>query len=255
MITLQRLNHDTSWKITINGCRLLLDPWLVGTEIDGVSWFNEQWHRIPPVDVKGIGEVDYIVISQPFSDHCHEETIQALPLDLPIATVATARKRLEKTFGQSRQYLDIPTAKDGFLEIAGLRLAQFNTPSLLDQVHNALLILSPTGENIFYAPHGFVPNARQISFLQPFPIHVLITTVSEYHLPFFLGGTVNLGMRAMQKLAKILQPKYIISTHDEQKHAKGLVPRIARTFYPSAAAVQEKQENFVAVEGYGVVEL
>lgn len=255
MITLQRLNHDTSWKITINNSRLLLDPWLIGTEIDGFSWFNEQWHRVPPLGVEEIGEVDYIVVSQPFSDHCHEETIQVLSPDLPIAAVAAARKRLEKTFGQSRQFLDIPAAKDGFLEVAGLRLAQFNTPSLLDQVHNALLILGPDGENIFYAPHGFVPNAQQISFLQQFPIHILITTTSEYHLPFFLGGTVNLGMRSMQKLAQILQPKHVINTHDEQKHAKGLVPRIARTFYPSAAMVKEKLGNYVAVEDYRVVEL
>jgi hypothetical protein len=34
-----------------------------------------------------------------------------------------------------------------------------------------------------------------------------------------------------------------------------LVPKIARTFYPSAAAVLEKQPNYVTVEDYNVIEL
>ena len=255
MISLQRLNQDTSWKITIANQTLLLDPWLTGTEIDGFSWFNEQWHASPPVAIEALGTIDHIVISQPFSDHCHEETLALLSPEIPIAAVPAARKRLEKTFGQSRIFQTIPDYKNGFWNLGELRFAQFRTASLLDQVHNALLILSPNGENIFYAPHGFVPNAKQIAVLKQYPIQVLITTVSEYHLPFFLGGTVNLGLGVLQKLAQILNPRHIISTHDEQKYAKGLVPKIARTFYPSAAAVLEKQPNYVTVEDYGVVEL
>jgi len=255
MITLQRLNQDTTWKITIADQTLLLDPWLTGTEIDGFSWFNEQWHATPPVSIEDLGKIDHIVISQPFSDHCHEETLQLLAPEIPIAAVAAARKRLEKTFRQSRSFNTIPEYKNGFLDLGGLRFTQFRTASIIDQVHNALLILGPNGENIFYAPHGFVPNAQQAAALKQYPIHVLIHTVSEYHLPFFLGGTVNLGLNVLQKLAQILNPRHIVSTHDEQKHAKGLVPKIARTFYPSAVMVLEKQPNFIAVEDYAVIEL
>lgn len=255
MITLQRLNQDTTWKIALADQTLLLDPWLTGTEIDGFAWFNEQWHATPPVPIEDLGNIDHIVVSQPFSDHCHEETLQLLAPEIPIAAVAAARKRLAKTFGRSRNFNTIPEYKNGFLDQGGLHFTQFRTASLLDQVHNALLILSPSGENIFYAPHGFVPNARQRAILQQHSIHVLIHTVSEYHLPFLLGGTVNLGLSTLQKLAQILKPQYIISTHDEQKYAKGLVPKIARTFYPSAAMVLEKQPNFIAVEDYAVIEL
>lgn len=255
MIRLQRLNHDTTWKITLHNQTLLLDPWLTGTEIDGFSWFNEQWHATPPVSVEDLGNIDHIIVSQPFSDHCHEETLQLLSPEIPIAAVSAARKRLEKTFSHNRTFNTIPDYAAGFWELGELRFAQFRTASVLDQVHNALLILSPNGENIFYAPHGFVPNAKQVAVLKQYPIHVLITTISEYHLPFFLGGTVNLGLGVLQKLAQILKPKHIISTHDEQKHAKGLVPKIARTFYPTATMVLEKQANFVAVEDYEIVEL
>lgn len=255
MISLQRLNQDTSWKIKLNGVQILLDPWLTGSEIDGFSWFNEQWHATAPLAIEELGAIDHIVVSQPFSDHCHEETITLLSPVIPIAAVPAARNRLEKSFGQSRVFQTIPEYKNGFLSLGELRFAQFRTASILDQVHNALLVLSPNGDNIFYAPHGFVPNAKQIAVLKQYPIHVLITTVSEYHLPFFLGGTVNLGMGVLQKLAQILNPRHIISTHDEQKHAKGLVPKIARTFYPSAATILEKQPNYVTVEDYSVIEL
>jgi L-ascorbate metabolism protein UlaG (beta-lactamase superfamily) len=255
MMTVQRLNQDSSWKITINGQRFLLDPWLIGSEIDGFSWFNEQWHRTPPVGLADIGEVDFVVVSQPFSDHCHEQTLQLLSPELPLLLVPAAQKRLAKTFGDTRSFFLIPEWKRGFLDFSGLQLSLFKTSGLLDQVHNGLLILSPDGNNIFYAPHGFVPNAAQVTFLQKHPIHLLIATVSAYHLPFFLGGTVNLGLRSLEKLAQVLRPKHILSTHDEQKHAKGLVPKIARTFYPDAAMVSAQQPNFIALNDYQSLEL
>jgi L-ascorbate metabolism protein UlaG (beta-lactamase superfamily) len=253
MITLQRLNQDTTWKIELNGYQLLQDPWLVESEIDGFSWFNEQWHRTEPVPIEALQDIDCIVVSQPFSDHCHEKTIARLPAHWPIAAVAPARKRLEKTFQKTRDIRTIPTYDAGFLPLGALQLTQFRTASLLDQVHNALLIVSPTQENIFYAPHGFVANAQQLAWLKDYPIEVLITTASLYKLPFYLGGTVNLGLSAMRKLADQLQPRHVISTHDEQKIAKGLVPRIAQTFYPDAFAVKKIQSNFIPIDDYRIV--
>lgn len=253
MITLQRLNQDTTWKININGYQLLLDPWLVESEIDGFSWFNEQWHRTAPVPIEALPDVDGIVVSQPFSDHCHEKTIARLPAHWPIAAVAQARKRLEKTFQNTRNISTIPEYNAGFLALGALQLTQFRTNSFLDQVHNALLIVNPSQENIFYAPHGFVLNSQQLAWLKNYPIEVLITTVSLYKLPFYLGGTVNLGLSTMLKLADQLQPSHVINTHDEQKIAKGLVPRIAQTIYPDAFAVKKIQSNFIPIDDYRIV--
>ena len=41
---IQRLNMDNSWYLGFEGLRLLVDPWLEGTEIDFFPWFNTQWH-------------------------------------------------------------------------------------------------------------------------------------------------------------------------------------------------------------------
>jgi L-ascorbate metabolism protein UlaG (beta-lactamase superfamily) len=44
MLSIQRLNMDNTWWVNWGGTSLLLDPWLIGSEVDGFSWFNEQWH-------------------------------------------------------------------------------------------------------------------------------------------------------------------------------------------------------------------
>ena len=64
MIKLKRLNLDSSWHIHFNKIKFILDPWLIGSEIDGFSWLNEQWHIKEPVAIKDIPEYDLIVISQ-----------------------------------------------------------------------------------------------------------------------------------------------------------------------------------------------
>ena len=35
MIKLKRLNLDSSWHIHFNRLKFILDPWLIGSEIDG----------------------------------------------------------------------------------------------------------------------------------------------------------------------------------------------------------------------------
>ena len=62
-------------------------------------------------------------------------------------------------------------------------------------------------------------------------IKLLITTLTEFKLPGFMGGKVNPGMDNARKLVEILKPEKIINTHDEEKIAKGLVKRLAKVKY------------------------
>ena len=55
---------DTSWHLSIGGVSFLIDPRLAGSEIDGYSWFNEQWHVVKPIQVEEIPEFNYVLISQ-----------------------------------------------------------------------------------------------------------------------------------------------------------------------------------------------
>ena len=76
--------------------RILLDPWLIGPEIDGFKQFNMQWLSQPAVALDHIAEPNRIVISQPYSDHCHELTLHEMPSSVNIEGVDRAIKRLTK---------------------------------------------------------------------------------------------------------------------------------------------------------------
>jgi hypothetical protein len=79
-----------------------------------------------------------------------------------------------------------------------------------------------------YAPHG----TRKIA--QQKEASVLLTTVTTYQLPFYLGGTVNLGLNKALQLAEQLNVKTVISTHDEQKRQEGMVARLSKRTYASS---------------------
>jgi hypothetical protein len=46
-----------------------------------------------------------------------------------------------------------------------------------------------------------------------------------------LGGTINLGLQNAAQLVKKFKPTYFVPSHDEDKHAKGLVSKLATTTY------------------------
>lgn len=102
-----------------------------------------------------------------------------------------------------------------------VKIERINKKSLFDLVHNAFLI-SFENKKIVYAPHGFKSLNKQIT------ADVLITSCSTYHLPWYLGGTINLGINKALSMAELLSTSIILSTHDEQKIGKGIVEKIAK---------------------------
>ena len=78
MIQVQRLNMDNSLFLEISGWKVLIDPWLEGTEVDFFGWFNTQWHRTPPLPYEQIPAFDTVLITQKYPDHFHAETLKKL---------------------------------------------------------------------------------------------------------------------------------------------------------------------------------
>jgi hypothetical protein len=83
-------------------------------------------------------------------------------------------------------------------------------------------LISFENKRIVYAPHGFKSLNKQIT------ADVLITSCSTYQLPWYLGGTINLGINKALSMAELLSTSIILSTHDEQKIGKGIVEKIAK---------------------------
>lgn len=244
---------------------MLIDPWLIGSEVDIAKWFNEQWHATEPVHPEDCGAYQLIAVTQSYSDHCHEMTLRALDENVPIWVTPKAGKRLESE-GFGARLKAIPNWLDGPAAVAGLQLGYLDPGRKVDPVYYGFVV-ALGGKAMVYAPHGFSLTEEQLSSLREYEIEVLITTFMTYKLPALLGGMVNPGLGAAADLANQLRPKHIIPTHDEAKTAKGLVGKLAKIRRPAAeevAAYFEPAQNpdagkgdkpfWLAVPDYNVLE-
>lgn len=241
MLKLRRLNMDTSWQVSWGQTNLLIDPWLVGTEIDGFAWFNEQWHATEPKAIHALDEYQGILISQPFSDHCHEETLHQLN-EVPLLVNPKSRKRLLKEFG-GREMLDLPEfLEQDWLVFGDLEIAHLKSTKVLSAAFDAILIRK--GEDLLlYCPHGFDFTKAQIEALSSYKTKALIAGFSSFKLPFFLGGTVNPGKSNALEMVKNFNPQKVFHTHDENKEARGVVKKIAKVDYLNEQEMRKGLED------------
>lgn len=244
---------DSSWLISWNGTRLLIDPWLVGSEIDGFAWLNEQWHITEPVSPAQVPQYDAIVVVNPYSDHCHLDTLRQLDTQKPLLGSKPSCKRISKEW-PARATSEIPYLHENrFAEFGGLKLAALKPENKwIDPIYHSLLIVNGN-DAILYASHGFIPSPSQLEQLRAYNIQLLITTFTWFKLPSIMGGLVNLGYDAAVKLADQLGAKHIINTHDEPKTAKGLVNMLSKALYQDLDKVADKR--FVRLPNYRMVEV
>lgn len=240
MIAVKRLNLDTSWIFTMGETKLLVDPWLIGSEVDGFSWFNEAWHIKEPVSPLDVPAYDAVLISQSYEDHCHLPTLRALPNQAPLLGTGKAFHRLKKKFPSAAIH-KIPDYPAAPLHINGVNIYGLHPGRRMDPVYYAV-ILEHEGEAIFYASHGFVLDESLAARLrEQFNFVLLVTTFTHFKLPAFLGGDVNPGTPNALSLVEALSPEYAIGTHDEEKQSKGLVSKLARVTYPDYHAIRVPQ--------------
>lgn len=252
-LSIQRLNMDSSWLITWDGVSFVIDPWLIGSEVDGFKWLNEQWHLTEPLDIAKLPAYDAIIISNPYSDHCHVNTLQQLRHDVPLFATQASCKRLK------REWKERTTTPIGYLHKGeSTSFKDFKLTVLkpegkwIDPIYHTLII-SKGKDAICYASHGFKPSASQLAMLKDFDIHVLMTTFTWFKLPSIMGGLVNLGYEAACDLAAQLKAKHLLNTHDEQKPGKGLVLKLSQAKYTDTAKLNNPQ--FINLPDYTPVNL
>ena len=245
---------DSSWYFDFGSTSFLLDPWLVGSEIDGFKWLNEQWHVHEPVSISDLPEYDFIVISQSYEDHCHLETLALLDPSKPIVATRKAYNRLRKKFPDRAFHL--VDEKADALKFNGIEFRSFRPKKLLDPIYYSMSFTNSDGRSVFYAPHGFTLSEKQLARLQGSTFDLLITTFTDFRIPEILGGHVNPGLENAALLHQQLNPKEVIHTHDEPKRMQGLVARTAKITYPDyGELLDDERFNFRHVDNYAVQEL
>lgn len=222
IMQIQRLNMDNSWHIRIGHMSLLIDPWLEGKEIDFFPWFNTQWHRTKPIDYTAVPDYHAVLITQKYPDHFHKQTLLRLKPECIIApsSIETQIKTL------------LPSAKVISLDkrntectLNGVQIHWYPSRRKIDPIYDAFLIRDEH-KSIFLAPHGY--DIKDTDKTIHTPVTLLICPFNHYQLPVVLGGTVSPGIQGLIQMAQKLDPKQIVATHDEDKHARGLVSKLAR---------------------------
>jgi len=203
-LTLRRLNADSSWEFCSPSCRIVVDPWFVGVQRDFASWFSSQWMSSYLPGWPGKDRPTYIIVTHPFTDHNHKETLEGLPAEIPVFWVNKLKS------GECRVVGDFRIVRYGKRWLH----------SLFEFEH------LPTGMRVGYSPHGFVWNERD-----PLPrpgMRLWLTSVIDYVLPWWLGGAVSRSSDVLVKGLVELGPEEFSGIHDAEKNASGLVSRVAR---------------------------
>lgn len=177
-IRVVKLNEDSSWMWESDSLSILVDPWFTVSQIDFAPWFSEQFHLKPQPLISEIKKPHFIFISHPFTDHCNKETLLQFDPTIPIIAENNTLTKI-KRWNYFKNLININ-------DFEKVKIERINKKTLFDLVHNAFLI-SFENKKIVYAPHGFKSLNKHIT------ADVLITSCSTYHLPWYLGGTINLS--------------------------------------------------------------
>lgn len=254
MIKIRRLNLDTSWLLEFNDTSFLIDPWLVGSEVDGFSWFNEQWHIMEPVSPEMLPDYDYVLISQSYEDHCHLPTLIQLGLNKKFIASGKAFNKIKSNFNLEPDVLkEFPEQGQTF---GNVNVLCVHPGRKIDPVYYAV-IFEVDGDAIFYASHGFhLTEELGNELSKRYNFKLLITTFTHFKLPGFMGGSVNPGEENAMDLIKKLRPDYVVNTHDEKKKARGLISKIAKVKYPDFKEIHfPEYTEFVGIYDYDPVEI
>jgi hypothetical protein len=209
---LTKLNADSSWMFYFDGLHVLVDPWFTPAQVDFHPWFSRQFHLEPQPQLSEIQSPDFIFISHRYTDHCNRETLLQFSSDIPVIAIPSIVKMISK-WGHFKKLIPLTEAP---FDIQLIDTRQ-------NLVHKAYLITSSTGK-LLYAPHG-------AKVKQGCAADVVIASTLRYELPFFLGGTINLGLKVAKELKESVGAQHLLCTHAENKRAEGLVSKLAKKHF------------------------
>jgi L-ascorbate metabolism protein UlaG (beta-lactamase superfamily) len=233
-LVVRRLNDDSSWHITLDGTRLLLDPWLRGDAVVALPAIHRAELASPPIPVEEAPASDALILSHPFPDHCNPTTLRALPRDLPVYAPPVAA-RLSRWLGgpPNVHVLRDATRGAGLTRVGDVGVGWCRAPAAFDTTHNALVLRGlRSGVSVVYSPHA-VPAGSPVldaveRLLEGRPLDLLLVSFTSLDLPWYLGGVANLGPEAAVAMAERLRAQQVAPTHDGSKPDTGFIARVEK---------------------------
>lgn len=209
--------------------------------------------------------IDAVAVSHEFTDHCHKATLLQLSSKVP---VLAARKTAEII--RSWHHFDTVFDMAAFTENFDWRKAHLS--ALPDWVglgrlvtkydalhlHSAIVICVrepqssvDAAEAIIYTPHGVEASTLSILTTACPPLRALAFLHGLHDISIAWSKQLNLGAVNAVRTQKLLQAKYWIGTHDEEKHSSGLIAALLRR---KALTVSDVLTEFQYAEHDGEIE-
>lgn len=256
MIQVQRMNMDNSLFLEISGLKIIIDPWLEGTEVDFFKWFNTQWHRTAPLPYSDIPEFDTVLITQKYPDHFHIETLKKIN-PKHIVAPKSLKNKIRKLLPHAT--LLVLDAIENQVEVNNVTITFLPTHRKIDPIYDAYII-DDGKQSVFLATHGFQIRKKGLALIKKAsPCQLLINPFNHYELPAVLGGLVSPGLEGVKHLCDVLHPQHVIATHDEDKHAEGLISKFAKVIRPSSTEELRKlpwlSDRYLDLNDYQKVQL
>lgn len=271
-LLIKHLNEDTTWFIQWNEIGILIDPWLVGEQTDYFRSFSCQEHRIKSSidnfdEMKD--EIDLIIISHHYTDHCHEQTLRLLPSSIPIFATKYAFQRI-RHWNYFDHLFEIPELNNSvdhltineitkkklnsskFDEISIGYLSEkgfFSHPSLHGATILSFLMNNNKWKSIFYIPHGCQIDSILEWFNQQtnIDVEIVFQGFDRVYNPRWIGGILNYGYQQGAQLVQSINAKHWISTHDEDKIARGFVSLFLKRDYSNIENAQNELNKYLSL--------
>lgn len=224
-----------SWIIEIAGQTILIDPWLV----DPMTFFGSPWlfkatHKARQTHTpETLKNVDLILLSQSFDDHCHKPTLKQLDHSIPVVASSAAAK-IVRDLGYT-QVISLNTWEK--YVVHGLEITAMPSAPASSGGENGYL-LKGGAESLYYEPHIFPASQPIASYVSN--LDVAIAPVVGQIFP--LIGQVIMGPQEALTMVKTLKPRVVMSTGNGDVHIEGLLIKGVRSvgsFEKFAALLKE----------------
>ena len=212
-------NYQT-WYLEHNNNAILIDPWLTNTlQPEGSFFIQRKKNNSSCLSKVEIGKVNGIIITAPFEDHLHFESINMLA-DIPIYTSNIVKKQLIKNNIQNKIYI----LSEQTTKVNDLNIKALPTSYPYYRTTFSLLIEDNKGNSVFHEGHRV-----NFKYLNENNIKAEIAILTAEETKLF--GFIQLGMnyRNTLKAANILGSSQLFITGNNPEQTQGFIKNFLKT--------------------------
>ena len=210
-----------TWYIEYLDQSILIDPWLSKSLTpDGTFFIQRKKINNSCLSKEDINKVKALIITAPFEDHLHIDTIKKLPNDLPIYTSSVVSKVLIKNNISNPRFI---LSEEG-TDICSIKVKALPTSYPYFSTTFSILMRDIEGNKIFHEGHRV--NFKYL-YKENIKSDVAILTAEESKL----FGFVELGMNYKKtiKACNILGSKKLFITGNKPNNTKGFIGNFIKT--------------------------